>query len=79
MVRVAEHHLGAGGAKLRNFQTLDRGLRADRHEGRQIDGAVGGLQGAVPSSAPAIDVMQLKRKSVSRQILSHPATSIRVG
>ena len=40
MVGVGENHLGAGLAQAAGVDAFDRALRADRHEGRHLDGAV---------------------------------------
>ena len=36
VIGVAEHDLGAGRAHVVVMHALDRGLRADRHEGRRV-------------------------------------------
>ena len=42
MIGIAEDNFGAGGAHVVMMHALDRGLRADRHEGRRMHDAVRG-------------------------------------
>ncbi len=51
VIGVAEHDLGARSPHRVGRHRLDRRRGADRHEGRRLDGAVGGVQPAAPRRA----------------------------
>ena len=63
MIGVRQNHFGAGGAKLLDLQPLDRGLRADRHEGRQLHRAVRSAERRPPGLRTGVDMVQFERKS----------------
>jgi hypothetical protein len=66
VVRVRQNHLGAGLAQSVRIDTLHRALRADRHERRCFDRAVGRRERTAPRLARRIDMVKLKRESGSR-------------
>ena len=68
VVGVAEDHFCPGGAKLLDFQPLDRGLRADGHEGGQLHVAVRRRENAPPRPAAGVGVEQpIRKRLILRQ------------
>jgi hypothetical protein len=59
VVRVGEHDLGAGRAEIVRPQRLHRRVRADRHEDRRLDHAVGGRQSAGAGRAVGREQLEL--------------------
>jgi hypothetical protein len=59
VVRVGEHDLGAGRAEIVRPERLHRRVRADRHEDRRLDHAVGGRQSAGAGRAVGREQLEL--------------------
>ena len=62
VIGVGQHHLGAGAAELLDLQSLDRGQRADRHEGRHLHRAVRRDEGRAASSGSGIGMVEMEGK-----------------
>ena len=60
MVGVGQHDLGAGAFDLLGRERFDRGLRADRHEGRRVQCAVREMQRADAGGACGVRYGELK-------------------
>ena len=60
MIRVGEDHLRAGFAQAAGVDALHRGLRADRHERRHVDGAMRRGEAAQPRGRTCVLVKQLE-------------------
>jgi hypothetical protein len=61
VIGVAEHDLDAGLCELGRRQALDGRLRADGHEHRRVDGAVGGVQAAAAGLAVGLQQLEAER------------------
>ena len=62
VVRIAQHHLSAGGADLFDFQPLNAGPGSDRHKGRHLDRPMRRLKRTPPRGTTGIRVVKLKRE-----------------
>ena len=65
MIGVGEDDLGAGLAEIVRPQRLHRRVRADRHEDRRVDDAVGGREPAGARGTVGSEKLELHRISVA--------------
>ena len=60
VVRIAQHHLRTGVAKLLDFQSLDTSERADGHERGHVDRPVRRMERRPPRSRAGIGVVEIQ-------------------